>query len=102
MFKKVVDLLNLGRAQTSGGAGAKWRYEDPIADLGEGVCCSPSARGIMIHDLITILCRVGFLFCKLSEQYSQTNFPVIKTKPFKVTKYLKSMTKIIVIILPLL
>ncbi len=24
------------------------------------------------------------LFCKLSEQYSQTNFPIIK--PFKVTK----------------
>ncbi len=26
------------------------------------------------------------LFGKLSEQYSQTNFPIIKTKPFKVTK----------------
>ncbi len=25
-----------------------------------------------------------FLFCKLSEQYSQTNFPIIK--PFKVKK----------------
>ncbi len=27
-----------------------------------------------------------FLFCKLFEHYSQTNFPIIKTKPFKVTK----------------
>ncbi len=26
------------------------------------------------------------LFCKLSEHYSQPNFPIIKTKPFKVTK----------------
>ncbi len=26
------------------------------------------------------------LFCKLSEHYSQTNFPIIKTKPFKVKK----------------
>ncbi len=41
-----------GRAQASGGAGAKWRYEATIVDRG-GVC-SPSARGI------TILCHVGF------------------------------------------
>ncbi len=34
------------------------------------------------------------LFCKLFEQYSQTNFPIIKTKPFKVTKYKKSMADI--------
>ncbi len=27
------------------------------------------------------------LFCKLSEQYSQTDFPILKTKPYKVTKY---------------
>ncbi len=32
---------------------------------------------------------LGFLFCKLSEQHSQTPFPIIKTKPFKVTKYKK-------------
>ncbi len=30
-----------------------------------------------------------FLFCKLFEHYSQTNFPIIKTKPFKVTQYKK-------------
>ncbi len=30
-----------------------------------------------------------FLFCKLFEHNSQTNFPIIKTKPFKVTKYKK-------------
>ncbi len=43
--------------------------------------------------LFTILSRffvmLVFLFCKLFEQYSQTNFPIIKTKLFKVTKYLK-------------
>ncbi len=37
----------------------------------------------------TILSRffvmLVLLFCKLSEYYSQTNFPIIKTKPFKVT-----------------
>ncbi len=26
------------------------------------------------------------LFCKLSDHYNQTNLPIIKTKPFKVTK----------------
>ncbi len=29
-----------------------------------------------------------FLFCKLFEHYSQTNFPIINTKPFKVTIYI--------------
>ncbi len=29
------------------------------------------------------------LFCKLPEHYSQTNFPIIKKKPFKVTEYKK-------------
>ncbi len=52
-----------------------------------------------------------FLFCKLFEHYSQTNFPIIKTKPFKVTKYKKEWwifrpkwvkIKIFVIILSLL
>ncbi len=37
------------------------------------------------HDFITILCHVGFTI--LSEQCSQNNVPVIKTNPFKVTKY---------------
>ncbi len=45
------------RAQASGGAGAKWRYEGTIADRG---VCSPSARGITIHNFIMILCHVGF------------------------------------------
>ncbi len=27
------------------------------------------------------------LYCKLSEQWSQTNFPILKTKPYKVTRY---------------
>ncbi len=35
-----------------------------------------------------------FLFCKLFEHYSQTNCLIIKTKPFKITKYLKSMAYI--------
>ncbi len=30
-----------------------------------------------------------FLFCKLSEQHCQTHLSIIKTKPFKVTKYKK-------------
>ncbi len=42
-----------------------------------------------IHDVIMILCHVGFTI--LSEHYSQTNFLIIKTKPFKVTKYKKRM-----------
>ncbi len=36
---------------------------------------------------ITILSQffvmLVLLFCKLSEHYSQTNFPIIKTKPLK-------------------
>ncbi len=60
-------------------------------------------------DFITILCHVGFTI--LSEQYCQTNFPIIKTKPFKVRKYKKewwiirpkwTKIKIVVIILYLL
>ncbi len=52
-----------------------------------------------------------FLFCKLFEHHSQTNFPFIKTKPFKVAKYKKEWQifrpkwvkiKIVVIILSLL
>ncbi len=38
------------------------------------------------HDFTTILCHVGFTI--LSEQCSQTNFPIIKTKPFKVKNYI--------------
>ncbi len=37
------------------------------------------------------------LFCKLSEQYSQTNFPIIK--PFKVTKKGKKDRQIFIIII---
>ncbi len=52
-----------------------------------------------------------FLFCKLFEHYSQTNFHIIKTKPFKVAQYEKVWRifrpkwvkiKIVVIILSLL
>ncbi len=51
-----------------------------------------------------------FLFCKLFDHYSQTNCPIIKTTPFKVTQYKKVWRifrpkvkiKIIVIILSLL
>ncbi len=74
-------------------------------------CCSPSARGVTIHDLSRFFVMLVFLFCKLFEQYSQTNFPIIKTNPFKVTKYKKVLEifrpkwvkiKIFVIILSLL
>ncbi len=63
----------------------------------------------IFHDFITILCHVSFNI--LSEQYGQTNFPIIKTKPFKVTEYKKEWwifrpkwvkIKIFVIILSLL
>ncbi len=35
------------------------------------------------HDFIMILCHVGFTI--FSDQCSQNNFPIIKTRPFKVT-----------------
>ncbi len=41
------------------------------------------------HDFITILCHVGFTI--FSEKCSQNNFPIIKKKPFKVTKYIKKI-----------
>ncbi len=62
----------------SGGAGAKWRYEGTIVDRG-GARLGVSRFFVMLV----------FLFCKLFENYSQTNFPVIKTKPFKVTLLFK-------------
>ncbi len=37
------------------------------------------------HDFIMILCHVGFTI--LSDQGSQNNFPIIKTRSFTVTKY---------------
>ncbi len=48
---------------------------------------------VTFHDFITILCHVVFSIL-LFEYYSQSNFPIIKTKPFKVTNYLKSMAYI--------
>ncbi len=86
---------------------------------------SPSARGgrygkhitifffleISCFTILSILIVLVFLFCKLFEHYSQTNFPIIKTKTFKVTKYKKGWSifrpkwmkiKIFVIILSLL
>ncbi len=68
------------RAQASGGAGAKWHYEGTIADPGG----NHDSR--FYHDFLSWF---FYLFCKLFEHYSQTNFPIIKTKPFKVTKYKK-------------
>ncbi len=89
------------RAQASGGAGAKLCYEGPIVDPGRGVYefwtprlgmakISKLFLFFLYHDSITILC----LFCKLFEHYSQTNVPIIKTKPYKGNKILKSMTDI--------
>ncbi len=37
--------------------------------------------------ILSCFCHVGLLFCKLSEQYSQTKFPIIK--PLNVTKKVK-------------
>ncbi len=50
------------------------------------------AKISIFHEFITILCHVSFTI--LSEQYGQTNFPVIKTKSFKVTEYKKRMVDI--------
>ncbi len=66
---------------------------------------------ISCFTILSILIVLVFLFCKLFEHYSQTNFPIIKTKTFKVTKYKKGWSifrpkwmkiKIFVIILSLL
>ncbi len=43
------------------------------------------AKKISYHDFITVLCHVGFTI--VSEQCSQNNVPVVKTKPFKETQY---------------
>jgi len=37
--------------------------------------------------LITILFHVGFTILQVTEYYSQTNVPILKTKPYKVTTY---------------
>ncbi len=46
------------------------------------------SRFVLEMSRFTILSRffvmLVLLFCKLSEHYSQTNFPITKTKPFKV------------------
>ncbi len=75
--------INQWRAQASGGAGSKWHYEGTIADRGVP---GPPRLGV---SRFTILSRffvmLVFLFCKLFEHYSQTNFHIIKTKAFKAS-----------------
>ncbi len=62
---------------------------------GGGGCVVPPRLGV---SRFTVLSRffvmLGFVFCKLFEHYSKTHFPIIKTKPFKVTKYLNSIADI--------
>ncbi len=78
----------------------EWRYEGTIVDWAPPslrLCprsAIPRSVGVPPRQGVsrfTILSRffviMDFLFCKLPEHYSQTNFPIIKTKPFKVTKY---------------
>ncbi len=78
----------------------KWRDEGTIVDWGGGggwLGVSDMAKISPFFFLeisrFTILSRffvmLVFLFCKLFEHYRQTNFLIIKTKPFKVTKYKK-------------
>ncbi len=59
------------------------------------------SRFILEISRFTILSRffvmLVLLFCKLSEEYSQTNFPIIK--PFKVTKKKKERQIFIIIII---
>ncbi len=72
------------RAQASGGAGAKSCY----AIRGGGVVL-PRLGVSRFTILSQFFVMLVFLFSKLFEQYSQTNLPVIKTSPFKVTEYKK-------------
>ncbi len=55
-----MQLFEQWRAQASGGTGAKWRYEGTIlgGGGGDGGCCPPSARGIMIHDCLSITAKL--------------------------------------------
>ncbi len=45
------------------------------------------SKNIILLILSQFFVMLILLFCKLSEQYSQTDFPILKTKPYKVTKY---------------
>ncbi len=71
----------------------KWHDEGTIVDW--GVVARGERYGVifLVISRFTILSRffvmLVFLFCKLFEHYRQTNFLIIKTKPFKVTKYKK-------------
>ncbi len=58
-------------------------------EMGGGNHDSPSLGVSRFTILSRCFVMLFFLFCKLFEQYSQTNFSIIKTKPFKVTKYNK-------------
>ncbi len=77
-----------GMHMASGGAGVKRRYGGVFFFWGGGGGGVLPRLGV---SRFTILSRffVMLVFCKLFEQYSQTNFPIIKTKPFKETKYKK-------------
>ncbi len=87
-YHKTQHTYHLWQAQASRGARTKWRYEGTIGGGGDYVV--PPRLGV---SRFTILSRffvmLVFLFCKLFEHYSQTHFPIIKTKPFKVTKIKK-------------
>ncbi len=94
-FSDVVNLLGSSpqwRAQASGGAGAKWHCEGTIV----GLPGSPRLGVSRFTVLSRFFVMLVFRFCKLFEHYSQTNCPIIKTKPFKITQYIykKSMADI--------
>ncbi len=56
-----------------------------VLDLGVGDMAKISYHVFFFkyHNFIMILCHVGFTI--LSDQCSQNSFPIIKTRPFKVT-----------------
>ncbi len=60
---------------------------------GVGVVVPPRLGVSRFMILSRFFVMLVFLFCKLFEQYSQTYFSIIKTKPFKVTKYKQKFKK---------
>ncbi len=76
------------RAQSGGGVG--WVGLWGLAGVGDSPQLGVSRFTIFSRFFVMLI----FLFCKLFEHYSQTNFAIIKTKPYKVTKYIKSMAEI--------
>ncbi len=128
MWLAIIDLPPLCRVELLNWFkewGIRWEefHQHPIAGrkpLPDGVCDGNSHYPKLLRTTLLVnhlkiipwfFVMLVFLFCKLFEHHSQTNFPIIKTKPFKVVKYKKGWQifrpkwvkiKIVVIFLSLL